>query len=61
MLKPSQFNYMTRVPDTGYWVLLNFATGSIARLNAFQKELVFNVQAADTRHIFWPLGLGLTE
>ena len=30
---------MTRVPGTGYWVLLNFATGSIARLDAFQKEL----------------------
>ena len=39
MLRSSQFNYITRVPDTGYWVLLNFATGSIARLDDFQKEL----------------------
>lgn len=27
------------VPGTGYWVLINFATGSITRLDAFQKEL----------------------
>ena len=27
----------------------------------FLMYLVFNVQAADTCHIFWPLGLGLTE